>query len=82
MFNNVSALKHLSCMALHAISVQLGTFSVNCEWACGGLFAVSGEIRTHRAGHVARSQLDRYVLFLIQSLSLNAKSSVVISALL
>ena len=28
---------------------QLGTFSVNCEWACGRLFAVSGEIRTHRS---------------------------------
>ena len=46
---------------------QLGTFSVNGEWVCGGLFAVSGEIRTHRAEHVARSQLDRYMLFLIQS---------------
>ena len=28
---------------------QLGTFSVNGEWLCGGLFAVSGEIRTHRS---------------------------------
>ena len=28
---------------------QLGTFSVNGEWICGGLFDVSGEIRTHRS---------------------------------
>ena len=28
---------------------QLGTFSVNGEWVCGGLFAVSGEIRTYRS---------------------------------
>ena len=28
---------------------QLGTFSINGEWVCGGLFAVSGEIRTHRS---------------------------------
>ena len=29
--------------------IQLGTFSVNAEWVCGCLFAVSGEIRTHRS---------------------------------
>ena len=47
---------------------QLGTFSVNGECVCGGLFAVSGEIRTHRSRtRIARSQLHRYVLFLIQS---------------
>ena len=28
---------------------QLGTFSVDGERVCGGLFAVSGEIRTHRS---------------------------------
>ena len=28
---------------------QLGTFSVNGERVCGGLFAVSGEVRTHRS---------------------------------
>ena len=28
---------------------QLGTFFVNGEWVCGGLFAVCGEIRTHRS---------------------------------
>ena len=46
---------------------QLGTFSVNGEWVCGGLFAVNGEIGPTGAEHVARSQLNRYVLFLIQS---------------
>ena len=33
------------------------------------------------AEHVARSQLDHYVLFLIQSVIIKAKSSVVINAL-
>ena len=28
---------------------QLGTFSVHGERGCGGLIAVSGEIRTHRS---------------------------------
>ena len=28
---------------------HLGTFSVNGEWLCCGLFAVSGEIRTYRS---------------------------------
>ena len=46
---------------------QLGTFSINGEWVCGGLFAVSGESEPTGAEHVARSELDRYVLFLIQS---------------
>ena len=52
---------------------QLGTFSVNCEWVvavCSPLVAKSGPTG---AEHVARSQLDRYMLiFLIQSLSLHA----------
>ena len=46
---------------------QLGKFSVNGEWLCGGLFAVSAKSGPTGAEHVARSQLDRYVLFLIQS---------------
>ena len=46
---------------------QLGTFSVNGEWVCGGLFAVSAKSEPTGAEHVVRSQLDRYVLFLIQS---------------
>ena len=36
-------------MLILTIVYQLGTFSVNGEWVCGGLFAVSGEIRTYRS---------------------------------
>ena len=46
---------------------------------CSPLVAKSGPTG---AKHVARSQLDRYVLFLIQSVIINAKSTVVINALL
>ena len=46
---------------------QLGTFSVNGEWVCGGLFALVAKSGPTGAEHVARSQLDRYVLFLTQS---------------
>ena len=50
---------------------QLGTFSVNGEWVwavCSPLVAKFGPTG---AEHVARSQLDRYVLFLIQSVIIN-----------
>ena len=44
---------------------QLGTFVVNGEKVCSPFVTKSGPTR---AEHGARSQLDRYVLFLVQSL--------------
>ena len=44
---------------------QLGTFVVNGEWICSPFVTKSGPTG---AEHGARSQLDRYVLFVIKSL--------------
>ena len=54
---------------------QLGTFVVNGEWVCSPFVTKSGPTG---AKYEARSQLqlDRYVLFLIQSLIINAESCV------
>ena len=61
---------------------HLGTFSINGEWVCGGLFAVSGEIWTHRSRtHSAESARPLRVILDSVGLSLNTKSSVVINAL-
>ena len=49
---------------------QLGTFFVNGEWANGYVGVCSPFVAKSRptgAERVARSQLDRYVLFLSQS---------------